>query len=157
MPKRRKSKSKYYGSWMTVLLSVVIVFMIVVLWSAFISGPSRIYEEKQAERYAKIKNEVQGIKGLEENKFDYITYQGYTDETLYWFNEKCEIITTREIGTLDYDAAKKKAKDEYNMDCKSISLTFGYDSPCYELHSDEKILMLDYDTLEKIYERQIDK
>ena len=157
MPKKKKSNSIYFGSWMTVLLVVVIFLMIAVLWSSFISGPSRIYEEKQEQRYAKIKKEVEDIKGLEENKFDYITYQGYTEDTLYWFNEKCEIITTREIGTLDYDRAKQVAKDQYGMVSESISLTFGYDSPCYELRAKGRVLMLDYDTFDRIYERREDK
>lgn len=155
MPKKKK-KSKYFGSWMTALLIGIIVLMIALLWSVFISGPARIYEEKRENRYAQIRKEVKGIKGLEENTFDYLTYQGYTEDTLYWFNEKCEIITTREIGTLDYEQAKSVAKNQYNLKTDSISLTFGYDSPCYELHGSNRILMLDYDTLEKVYERQVE-
>lgn len=157
MPKRKKTKSKYFGPWMTILLIGIIVLMITTLWSLFISGPTRIYEEKQADRYAQIRKEVKGIKGLEENKFDYVTYQGYTDDTLYWFNEKCKIITTREIGTLDYEKAKSIAQSQYDLKCDSIALTFGYDSPCYELHGSGRVLMLDYDTFERVYERQVEK
>lgn len=153
--KQKKEKSKYFGPWMTVTLFLTILLLFSFLWSLFISGPVRIHDERQAERFAEIKKEVKGIKGLEENTFDYITYQGYTDEKLYWFNEKCEIITTRKIGTLDYEQAKKTAKSEYGIKCESISLAFGYDSPCYEIHGSDSVLMLDYDTLARIYERKI--
>ena len=152
--RRKKSKRKYFGSCMTLLLVAVIVAMVSLLWSLFISGPVRIHEEKQADRYKKIREEVPGIKGLEENTFDYITYQGYTEDTLYWFDEKCQIITKRKIGTLDYEQAKRIAKNEYNIKCDSIALTFGYDSPCYEIHGSDSVLMLDYDTLERVYERK---
>lgn len=57
-----------------------------------------------------IREEVPEIKGLEQNTFAYVTWQGYTEETLYWFDNNGHQLTTRGIETLDYDAAKDTAK-----------------------------------------------
>lgn len=39
---------------------------------------------------------------MSEHVFDYTTYQGYDDTTLYWYNAKSELITSRDIETLNY-------------------------------------------------------
>jgi hypothetical protein len=87
------------------------------------------------------------------NVFDYVTYQGYTDDTLYWFDENGQVITSRDMSTLDYDSALQAAKDDYDMEAETITLAFGYDSPVYQLEEGKRLLLLDYDSLERVYER----
>lgn len=148
----KKTKTKY-GPWMTVTLAALIVLIITVFWSIFISGPARIHEAQQAKVEAAIKKEVPGIKGLEENKFEYVTWQGFDDTTLYWFDNTGKVITTRPMETLDYDKVRENAGSDNDMDVESVSLAYGYDGPVYLVKGSGKMLMLDYDTLKQVYER----
>lgn len=124
-----------------------------VMWALLISGPSRLHEEKQAQTIRVIEENVQGIQGIEENIFEYVTYQGYTTDTLYWFDQTGQVITERSMDTLDYNKARQMALDTYQMEAESVELAFGYTSPVYEIKSRDRLLMLDYDTFEKVYER----
>lgn len=147
-------KHRRYGKRFTILLAVLLVFLSLILWSLFISGPNRIYEEKKQETIAKIEKKVEDIKGLTSHQFDYLTYQGYTEDTLYWFDAKGDPITTRDIGTLDYEKARKTAADTYEIEVDSVQLGYGYDNPVYEVRGSDKLLLLDYDTLTRVYERE---
>lgn len=136
-------------------LAFVVVFWL--LWCLFVAGPSRVHDQVEQERIDAIKSEVPNIQGLNQNNFEYITYQGYTDDTLYWFDMTGQIITTREMQTLDYNKARETAKSTYGIDADVIELAFGYTTPVYELQGSGKLLMLDYDTLEKVYERSLEQ
>lgn len=153
--KRKKpaKKKKYFGWGLTASLAVLFVLIFAVMWALFISGPSRLHEEKQRQVREVIASEVPEIQGVEENIFEYITYQGYTIDTLYWFDQTGQIITTRPLDTLDYNKARQKALDSCGIDAQSVELAFGYTSPVYEIVSGDVLIMLDYDTLEKVYER----
>lgn len=151
--KKPVKEKKTFGWPMTVLLVLVFCFLFAVLWALFISGPARIHEEKQEEVIAQIKTEVPEIQGLEQNSFDYVTWQGYTDDTLYWFDALGQIITTREMETLNYNEAREKAESDYAMEADTITLAYGYSAPVYLLENDTTVLMLDYDSLEWVYER----
>ncbi|EOS61734.1 hypothetical protein C815_00434 [Firmicutes bacterium M10-2] len=151
--KSKKIKGRYYGLPTTVALAVVLVLLLAILWALFISGPARIHDEQLANAYEKIEEKVPGIQGLEKNIFDYVTYQGYTEDTLYWFDQKFDEITTRDIATLDYEKARKIAQEQYGMEPETVQLTFGYNSPCYEIIDSKKMLLLDYDTFSRVYER----
>ena len=83
------------------------------------------------------------------------TYQGYDDTTLYWYNAKSELITSRDIETLNYKKAKRIAKNNYNIKCDSIALVYGYNNPVYEIRGSNKLILLDYDSFERVYERGI--
>lgn len=148
-------RKRVYGTKFTAILAVTLILIIAILWSLFISGPSRVHEVTLQKNLEKITEENKGITGLTVHRFDYTTYQGYTETMLYWFDEECKIITTREIGSLDYDAAKKKALDEYNIEAKTIELGYGYDNPVYEIRSEDKVILLDYDSLERVYQREV--
>lgn len=148
-------KNKFYGKRLTAVLWIVLILIIAILWSLFISGPSRVHEVTLQNDLDQITEENKGITGLTVHQFDYTTYQGYTETTLYWFDENCEIITTREIATLDYEAAKEKASTDYGIECDTIELGYGYDNPVYEIRGSNKIILLDYDTLERVYQREV--
>lgn len=143
-----------YGKRFTILLATVFVLLFLILWALFISGPNRIYEEKRQDTITKIEKSVENIQGLTMHQFDYLTYQGYTEDTLYWFDAKGEEITTRDIGTLDYEKARDTASDMYGIEVDSVQLGYGYDNPVYEIEGSDKLLLLDYDTLVRVYERE---
>ena len=113
-----------------------------------------MHEEQLQAAYAKIQKQVPDIKGLEQNIFEYVTYSGYTTENVYWFNQKCEEIAVRDLSTLDYAKVRQVAKEEYGIDAETIDLTFGYSAPCYEVRGKNTLLLLNYDTLENVYERK---
>lgn len=148
-------KKGTYGWSMTAALFAVLFLMIICLWALFISGPSRLYDEQVAQVQARIEEQVPHVEGLTENKFDFVTWQGYTDQKLYWFDAQGGIITERDLSTLNYEAAREKARSSYDMDPETVTLAYGYSAPVYQLQSGEQILMLDYDTLDWVYERNL--
>ena len=78
---------KNKGSFRLTFILCIVLFLIISLnWSLFISGPSRIQEEKNEKILSKIEKRVEGIKGLTCQIFDYVTFNGYTKDTLYWFD-----------------------------------------------------------------------
>lgn len=152
---RRKRRRGTYGWPLTVLLLAVLLGMAAVLWALFISGPARIEQIERERTLETIRAEVPDVEGLERASFDYVTWQGYTSDTLYWFDRTGQTITTRPMDTLDYEAARSKAVSQYGMEPLTVTLAYGYSAPVYQLESETMILMLDYDTLEWVYERNV--
>lgn len=148
-------RNRYYGKKLTWGLWIVFLLLLAILWSLFISGPSRVQEVRLEQRLETIKKETKGVQGLTMHRFDYTTYQGYTETTLYWFNENCDVITTREIETLDYEQAKKVALETYGVEARTIELGYGYDNPVYEIRSKDTMILLDYDSYERVYQREV--
>ncbi len=148
-----KPAKTYYGWPLTAGLFALLIVMIMTIWALFISGPARIHDEAIARVQAVIEEQVPDIQSLRQTEFDFVTWQGYTDETLYWFDATGAIITTRELSTLNYNEARQKAQELYNMSPDTVFLAYGYSGPVYQLESSDQILMLDYDTLDWVYER----
>lgn len=151
----KKEQSKHYWGWgVTLGLFVTLISMIVLLWALFISGPARIEDANNKHVQEKITQQVADIQGLRQTKFDYVTWQGYNESTFYWFDATGTLITQRDLSTLNYQQARAKALADYNLDAKTVEVAYGYSAPVYRLEDDERILMLDYDTLEWVYERK---
>ena len=139
----------------TALLWFILIVLIMVLWALFISGPNRIHDQQERIVEQNIKKEVKDVQGLTKHIFDYKTYQGYTDSTLYWFNAKGEVITKRKIEELDYEKATNIAKEDYGITKSSIYLGYGYDNPCYVIEGKGKMVLIDFDTYAKVFEREL--
>lgn len=139
----------------TAVLWIILILLVMVLWSLFISGPNRIHEEQERILREKIEKKVDNIQGVSKHLFDYKTYQGYTDSTLYWFDAKGNVITTRKIKELDYDKASEVAKEDYGISTASIYLGYGYDNPCYVIEGKNKMILIDFDNYAKIFERDL--
>lgn len=139
----------------TALLWLILIVLIMVLWSLFISGPNRIHEEKDREVRQRIEKKVKGLQGLSMHLFDYKTYQGYTETKLYWFDATGNVITTRKMAELDYDKASETAKEDYKVDTAAIYLGYGYDNPCYVIEGKNTMILIDFDTYEKVFEREM--
>lgn len=154
MPVHRKKRSRTWGLPVTILLWALAIGLTAVFWALFISGPVRLHETQLMATETVIREAVPDIKGLEQNIFEYVTWQGYTEDTLWWFDNNGQQLTTRGIETLDYDKARENALTNYNVETDSIRLAFGYDSPVYEIHGSDRLLLLDYDTLTRVYERE---
>ncbi len=153
--KQKSAKNKKYGKGVTVLLILNLFVIFALAWAVFISGPARLHEAKQKEVEQAIESQVSGISDLSETIFEYETWQGHDASTLYWFDQTGALITTRELSTLDYNRAREKFVSLYGVDCDTVELGFGYSSPVYRLSRDDVLLLLDYDTLEKVYERGV--
>lgn len=148
-----KEKS-YFNRKFTATLWVILIVLVLVLWSLFISGPNRVKEATQAAAIEKIEKKVPSIKGVTVHQFDYTTYQGYTTKTLYWFDANGKVITKRSMDSLDYDKAKEMAQNNYSIKVDSIVLGYGYDNPCYVIEGSQKMILIDYDTFDRVYERE---
>ena len=103
--KLRRIHKKQHGTKTTLGLVIILVLILLVIWSEFISGPNRVKEQIYTQRVEKIEKQNKHIKGISEHVFDYTTYQGYDDTTLYWYNAKSDLITSRDIETLNYKKA----------------------------------------------------
>lgn len=153
--KSSKKKKKTFGWPFTLALCLILLFVICCTWALFISGPARLHEAQIAQVTQIIYDQVPAIQGLQQTAFDYVTWQGYTTELLYWFDAAGALITTRELSTLDYSEAREKAKSDYGMEARIVFLAYGYSGPVYQLENDTRLLMLDYDTLDWVYERSL--
>lgn len=153
--KQNLKKSQTYGWPLTLSLWVLLGLIICCLWALFISGPARLHDLQIAQVKETIQAQVPAIQGLQQTAFDYVTWQGYTHELLYWFDATGNLITTRDLDTLDYNEAREIAKNDYGMDVRVVFLAYGYSGPVYQLENDVKLLMLDYDTLDWVYERNL--
>ena len=95
-----------------------------------------------------------GALRLQRHVFRYVTYSGEDRQNYYWFNTEGQVITTRAKGTRDDDAARVAAQ-ALGMDAESVTLGYGYENPVYVLQSGDTTLLLDYDTLELVDEREL--
>ena len=93
----------------TLLLVSILFLQIWFLYALFIGGPVRIHQLQQQEVQEIIYDQVPELQGLDQNRFAYITYQGYTDTDLYWFDADGNLVTTRSMDTLDYERARQIA------------------------------------------------
>lgn len=139
----------------TAVLWIVLIGSILILWSLFVSGPSRVHEASQEEAIQVIEKKHPKIQGITTHLFDYKTYQGYTNNRLYWFDVNGKQITSRKMETLDYKQARKVARQNYGIKAKSIVLGYGYNNPCYVIQSDVSLILIDYDTFERVYQRGV--
>ena len=65
------------------------------------------------------------------------------------------ILSKCNLSVLNYKKAKRIAKKNYNIKCDSIALGYGYNNPVYEIRGSNKLILLDYDSFERVYEREI--
>ncbi len=154
-PTKNQTSKDTYGWPFTLVLWLVLVFGICCIWALFISGPVRLHEAQLTQVKETIETQVPSIQGLQQTAFDYVTWQGYTTELLYWFDATGSLITTRELSTLDYNEARETAKENYGMEARIVFLAYGYSGPVYQLETETRLLMLDYDTLDWVYERSL--
>ena len=70
----------------------VLLIVLLVESSIFISGPSRKYEEKIDEQMSAIRDTYKEIKNLHRDAFYYITYVGRGCGYYVWFNDKGKAI-----------------------------------------------------------------
>ncbi len=152
---RTSRKNTTFGIGLTIALWALLILIIASIWALFISGPARLHDEQTAKVRQTIEEQVPGIEHLSECDFDYVTWTGNTADTLYWFDTTGQPITTRELSTLDYNGAREKARTDYGMEAETVRIAYGYSAPVYELENEDKILMLDYDTLDWVYERNL--
>lgn len=139
----------------TALLWIILIVMVMGLWSLFVSGPNRVREANEQEAISQIEKKVKGIDGITTHIFDYKTYQGYTKSKLYWFDVNGKEITSRKISSLNYKKAKKVAKKNYGIKAETIELGYGYNNPCYVIKSKVSMILIDYDTYERVYQRGV--
>lgn len=151
----RSKKARKVAPWiLTLILILITIVLIEGIWALFISGPYKIHQEHQAQVVQAIKKEVPQIEGLTQTAFEYETWQGFDGETLYWFDGEGKLVTTRALETLDYNKAKAEALEKYEIEAESIQTAYGYTAPVYEIRGSGKLLLLDYDSLKWIYERE---
>lgn len=144
---------KFNGKSLAVTASLLIVLLVVVLIeiSIFISGPSRKYEADIKKQEQKIQTKYKEIKKLHRDAFYYVTYVGEDSSSYVWFNEKGNAIQKREKNTLKMDAVKTKIEKDYQGKDIEVTLGYGYHNPVYVVYCNQGKIVLDYDSLEEIY------
>lgn len=135
-------------------LFILLLFIIAILWALNISGPSRAYEKKITDQIQQIKDTHTAIGQIERHVFRYITYVGEDDSSYYWFNEDAQVITTRTKTTRD-DAGVRQELTKQGYTVEKITLGYGYENPAYVAQCTDRIVLVDYDSKEVIYEREV--
>lgn len=150
MKQKINGRSILFTAFLTVMLLLVIASM----WALFVSGPARAYEVKLAQEEEAIISQHDAVGNLQRHVFRYVTYSSEDRQNYYWFNTEGQVITMRAKGTRDDDAARAAAQ-ALGMDAESVTLGYGYEGPVYVLQSGDTTLLLDYDTLELVDEREL--
>lgn len=145
-----KGSLKSIGITCCLLLLLGIVIYIVI--AAFISGPIRAYELKVEKQEIKIKEAYPNISDIYRHVFQYTVYSGSIEQGIMWFNENGEVITTRKKEDLLIDEVSKKAINDYQMKDFEVKLGYGYDNPVYVIVSKYREVLLDFDSLDLVYD-----
>lgn len=135
-------------------LFLLLLLVIAVLWSLSVSGPARAYEQKIARQVQTIEQTHTAVENIERHVFRYITYTGEDAGSYYWFNEEGQVITTREKTTLQEETVRAAVR-AMGYDVVSITLGYGYENPAYIVDCGDRVVLLDYDSHEVIYEREV--
>ena len=116
---------KINGKSLAVSIGLLAVLLIVLLVesSIFISGPSRKYEEKIDEQMSAIRDTYKEIKNLRRDAFYYITYVGEDADNYVWFNDKGKAIVSRKKDTEQTDKVKQEVQKRYGA--KEIQVALG--------------------------------
>ena len=69
--KLRRRHKKQHGTKTTLGLVIILVLILLVIWSEFISGSNRVKEQIYTQRVEKIEKQNKHIKGISEHVFDY--------------------------------------------------------------------------------------
>lgn len=144
---------KLNGKSLVVTISLCILLLIVLLIevSIFISGPSQKYASDIKKQEHIIQTKYKGIKILRRDAFYYITYVGEDNDNYVWFNEAETAIQKRAKSTLKIDEVKSKIEKDYQGKHIKIELGYGYQNPVYVVNCDKGMVLLDYDTLDEVY------
>ena len=129
---------KINGKSLAVSIGLLAVLLIVLLVesSIFISGPSRKYEEKIDEQMSAIRD----------------TYKVGEDADNYvWFNDKGKAIVSRKKDTDQTDKVKQEVQKRYGAKDIQVALGYGYDNPVYAVECSAGQILLDYDSLKEVY------
>lgn len=135
-------------------LIVVLLLVIIVEISLFISGPKQKYEADIEQVNKQIQTEYKAVHTTGRHVFAYIMYMGEDSNTAYWFNEEGKLMTSREKNTLQMETALAKAQLLYTMADATVSLGYGYDGPIYIVANEQEEVYFDIDTMEKVYYRE---
>lgn len=135
----------------------LLCILLAVIWielSLFISGPAIHYDDKITAQREKILQEHRELKDLDRHVFAYVIYSGADDKNYYWFNENGDLLTWRSLSQIDYEKALSVAKQSYAMEDCSITLGYGYDKPIYRIENASFELYLDIDSNKQIFFRK---
>ena len=144
---------KINGKSLAVSIGLLAVLLIVLLVesSIFISGPSRKYEEKIDEQMSAIRDTYKEIKNLHRDAFYYITYVGEDADNYVLFNDKGKAIVSRKKDTDQTDKVKQEVQKRYGAKDIQVALGYGYDNPVYAVECSAGQILLDYDSLKEVY------
>ncbi len=137
-----KDEKKKTNKILTVLLLFVLLLVVFINISIFVSGPKYHYDDKINQEMNVIYQKYDKLDSpLTRHVFQYITYSTKMEQTYCWFNQKGEMIAQRDINTYQINQVEAKIQ-QYKMDQYTITLGYGYDGPVYVITNDEVDLLL---------------
>lgn len=136
----------------TILLLLAAGAVVMIEIAVYISGPSRKYEDTVLKQEERIRSTYSAVKDLQRHVFQYTVYVGEDDDMYIWFNEEGSVITTKEKSSARFSEVKELARSVYGFQNAGVSLGYGYDNPVYVLDSGEREVLLDYDSMEEVYD-----
>lgn len=145
-------KSSLKSVLLTTVLLIVLLVIIYIEIAIYISGPARAYEKKIVAQQEVIQEQYPNIKNIQRHAFQYIVYSGEDTDAYLWLNENGELVTSREKSTLQMEEVVSTLETTYGITDATIILGYGYDNPVYVAKIDNREILLDYDTLELVYD-----
>lgn len=144
---------KFNGKSVAITTGLCLILGLVLLIeiALFISGPTRKYEAGVQRQIDAIQSKYQEVSDIERHVFQYIVYVGVDEEHVVWFNENAEAIVSKELSSLQKEAALREAQKNYGVENASVSLGYGYNNPVYVIQAEQCEILLDYDTLKEVY------
>ncbi len=137
-------------------LSIFLVFSFILLcWvsiGVFISGPYFKHEAKSNKIEDKISENHKKVDSIYRNAFAFVTYTLETNKAVFVYDEKGELLLSRDKESLQYKEVEEFIQNTYpELQNVDIQISYGYDNAVYYIEKDYEILLLDYDTLEEVF------
>lgn len=124
--------------------------VIVVEIGLFISGPKYAYDDQIQELVETIETAHPDVDVVNRHVFQYVVYVGENAQSYLFFNETGKLISERDKSALRNSDVKKHLREQYDIQEYEQSLGYGYEKPVYVITTAQRVILLDFDTLEEI-------
>ena len=134
---------------MDLLFGVCISYLILVFIGLNVTGPVRYEQASNEQVITEIKREYPRLSDFTRHSYRYVTYASKDDNTSYFFNDEGELIVSKAYSNELAEQAYKIAQ-KYGFERTDMQLGYGYNNPVFVFENGDKMLLLDYDTLEEV-------
>lgn len=150
-------KLNYKSILISIGLLMILAMVLFIEAGIFVSGPARAYERELQQYLNEAMEKNADVSNIERHIFQYVVYVGENEKekTYVWMDENYDVLMTRKQDTLDLNKVEEVVKKEFQDEIVSWSLGYGYESAVIDITLKKGQLLLDYDTLETVFYREV--